>query len=44
VRTDREAEAALRARLHQRAGAAVRAVLAGWPAQGRPADDRRGLS
>ncbi len=44
VRTDREAEAALRARLHQRAGAAVRAVLAGWPALGRPADDRRGLS
>ncbi len=38
VRTDREAEAALRARLHEQAAAAVRAVLAGQPAQGRPAN------
>jgi len=38
VRTDREAEAALRARLHEQAVAAVRAVLAGQPAQGRPAN------
>lgn len=37
VRTDREAEAAFRARLHERAAAAVRSVLAGRPAQGRPA-------